>query len=521
MQGVHGRPAHGNGGEPGRILGRVLGTGVGEVRVEETAAIREPGRPDVGVRSVLDEKAHGLDVRGVCRPPEGCRAGEVDTHAAGIVGGVPDVCGRPLVGIRARVEQEAHEFEVAGLLLAEGLGLGIPGAQRPLDVECGEKRSRAVIADEVGVRAPFKQIPPEVVVAVDDGHQKRGGLVAFRGPVDVLASVEQQRGRGAMALSSRIVQCAETTLLADLLGGGQSLYRQLLRFFRRRGRLFGLGPAGCCRSLGRVGGLAGLCALGRALLCPGGHHRRCGRLGDFLLLFRLLGRGPHPGPLPLLGAQGLVDGLVVLHPRSKGDVGPRVQQGAHCGVRTAHGSEHQRGPLGEAVPRVHVAAVCGQRVDHVARVGVGREVHRGHTGGGIGVGIRAGFQDQSHNLGVAAPAREVQRRVRTEAGPGTHGCSRIQEGPCDVHIVVARGPMERGHPVALGRVDVRTLPEQSTHRFQIAAFGRIGDRRFNGYARPHRNDDRSECEEPDNLALRTRPPDRGPVQPACRHHSPS
>ena len=380
---------------------------------------------------------------------------------------------RLLVRVGARVEQELHQLEVAGLLLAEGLRLRIPGAQRPLDIEGGEERARAVVADQVGVGAALQEIPGEVVVAVDDRHEHRRGLVAGGGAVDVRAALEQQRRRRTVALARRVVQRIEAALPADLLRRGQGLDG-------RFGRSSGVGGF----FLGRRGARSGLCGALRLALCR--------LLTVFLFFFRLLRGRAYPRPVPLLRAQLPIVFLVVLDPGHQGCVGPGVQQGPHGRVGPAHRTEHERRPLGERIAHVRVATVGGQQLDHGTGIGVGREVHCGDAGRGEGVGIGAGFEDQARHLGVAAAACEVKGIVAAEprGGPNRRTC--IEERLRDINVVVGCGPVQRRHAVVLGRIDVRALAEQGLYGFQIAAFGGIGDRGLDRAARTERGNQRCE-----------------------------
>jgi hypothetical protein len=66
-------------------------------------------------------------------------------------------------------------------------------------------------------------------------------------------------------------------------------------------------------------------------------------------------------------------------------------------------------------------------------------------------------------------AREIQRRIRAEPGRRPHVRAGEDQHLRQLGVAIHRRPVQRGHAVALRRIDVGRLLEQRLDRLAIAA----------------------------------------------------
>ena len=76
---------------------------------------------------------------------------------------------------------------------------------------------------------------------------------------------------------------------------------------------------------------------------------------------------------------------------------------------------------------------------------------------------------------MATPAREVKRRVVSDAGSGVHVRARIDQNVRERRIAALGRPVKRGHAVALGIVHVGAVAQELADRLEIPSGGNIGD----------------------------------------------
>ena len=191
------------------------------------APLRGLHRRDVRIGPVLLEDPHGVHVERIGGPPERRRALEVDAaapeHAEGVLH-VPEMAVQPHIGVRAGAQQRLEDIQVGGLLLLVLGGVGVGRPRRPLALDHGEQGRGPCTADQVRGGSAIEQLQCEVELAVDRGHEERGGLVAARGLIDVRSTIEQCRSRLGVPLSDRMQERGESAPGADLLRVGHGLW---------------------------------------------------------------------------------------------------------------------------------------------------------------------------------------------------------------------------------------------------------------------------------------------------------
>ena len=118
----------------------------------------------------------------------------------------------------------------------------------------------------------------------------------------------------------------------------------------------------------------------------------------------------------------------------------------------------------------------------------GRHEHRlPAQQGRVGVGAR--LEQQAHDVGVRVRGRERQR-PHAVAVPGVGVGARADEEPGRRRVVAIDGPVQGGHAVDLGRVDVRAAVDEHAHQLRATLLRRVHEggvpRRF-GRARCRRS----------------------------------
>ncbi len=79
--------------------------------------------------------------------------------------------------------------------------------------------------------------------------------------------------------------------------------------------------------------------------------------------------------------------------------------------------------------------------------------------------------------GVADLRGEVERRVAADARLRAEVGAGVQQHRGQLRVAVEGGPVQRGHAVALGGVDVNAFLEQLPHGGHVFRCGRVRDRR--------------------------------------------
>ncbi len=79
------------------------------------------------------------------------------------------------------------------------------------------------------------------------------------------------------------------------------------------------------------------------------------------------------------------------------------------------------------------------------------------------------------HIGVPPAAGDMQRRVAADTGAAIGIRAGVNQHFSHAGIAMFGRPVQRGHAVALGLVDVLTRTQQSTHGIEIACLGRIGN----------------------------------------------
>ena len=440
----------------GRRQPRRVGRGVGG----GLDGAARPGRPrgHVRIRAVRPEQLHRLDVGRIGGAPEGRRP--VDTlRAAVVVRHVPQVLLEPRVRVGPGVEQRPHDVKVGGLLLVVRAGLRIARPRRPLQVQRGEQRRGPGVGGDAGVGAAPDEPQGEVEVAVHDGDLQRAGTVAA-GPIDVGAGAQQGHRHLGMTLPGRVQQ-----------GGQPALHTHPFGVVARRAALDPRGVAALRRNVAE------------SLHGPRGPHRR----------LHLAGRGPPP--LPVAGRRrraepvqhllappggGAVHGVEVGqvdHLRGDFEVRAALHQHVHRPEPVGGGGEHQgRLPPG-ALADVHVGPVVEKGRDGLGVPRLRGEMQRRRPARRAGVRVGTGFQQRPHNRHPAAPPRDVQRRMATEASRRLKMSAGVEQHLGQLAVAPHRRPMQRGHAVGPGRLHVGAPFEQGPHGRRVAAARRIRDRR--------------------------------------------
>jgi hypothetical protein len=83
----------------------------------------------------------------------------------------------------------------------------------------------------------------------------------------------------------------------------------------------------------------------------------------------------------------------------------------------------------------------------------------------------------SIDRGVAVLRGDQQRRVAADARRRLHVGPRVEQRPGEIDVALLRGPVQRGHAVALRRVDVGALLQEGPHRVLVALHRRVDERR--------------------------------------------
>ena len=431
-----------------------------------------------------DKQLHGGDVARVRGTPERRRADLVDAGQVEAVTRIPHLLLQARIRIRALVEQRRHHIEIVHSLVEIGARLWIQRFRRPLAVDDGVERRRAVLRGGAWIGAAVEQHPGEIEVAVNCRHEQRAGSIAGADLVDVGAGIHQRSRRVHVALT-RGEQQRRHAALAE---------HQLVELKIAVDARFALGariePALLLRL--RDGRYLGAVLPARTTAAP--------RRSAFAPRRRRRSGVPeqNPGKCRRVPANPVqVDRL-----RHRREIGaaPR-QQGDHRGA-IGGGGKHDRREPADRFARVRVGAAIEQHADG-SRIARGRRKHqRRRAVGGGAVHIGAGGEKRLHHFTVAGAGRKQQRRVAVDSRRRLRIRAGIQQHPHQLGVILLRRPVQRSHSVGLCRIDIGCLLEQPPDRLAITALGGVGDdSRSLAGRHQHRESDgnrRAECAHPVN-----------------------
>ena len=192
--------------------------------------------------------------------------------------------------------------------------------------------------------------------------------------------------------------------------------------------------------------------------------------------------GEHPEDLALTPLCQAVELLLLAeldHLRRKTRIGAVFQQHSNYFCSIASGGERERGLLPFRFPRVDVGPRIeqGDRHVRVARGG-GKVERRRSTVGGHGVHVATRIEQVSGDLRAPPLGREVKRSVLADPRDGLGIGAGVDQHARESGVPALRGPVERGHPIALRRVDVQPLLQQLPDHVDLTPHRSVRDRRL-------------------------------------------
>ena len=148
------------------------------------------------------------------------------------------------------------------------------------------------------------------------------------------------------------------------------------------------------------------------------------------------------------------------HLAGDANVGAPLDQRPDRWYAVARGGEHQRSLTPPGLSDVDIRSVIGQRDHGLHAPGHGRKVEGGGTVDVARLRVCAGFQQGAHGTTLSHLRADVQRSEVADAGGGLEVGSRISQQLDQFDVPEFGGPVQRGHAVALGHVDLGPFGQQ-------------------------------------------------------------
>ena len=475
------------------------------------------------------QEPHGFHVERVRGSPEGRGALEVDAarseHAERVLH-IPEVLVEADVRIGTSIEQSLHHLKMARFLLLMLGRVSIGRPWLPLALEHRVQWRGPGRAGDRRIGSVLEQNRGEIPLPVDGSHQQRRGVVTGR-LVDVRATLEERQRGLDVSLPNGVVDRSQSAPLTHLLSvGHRPRGRFTLIVGLSLGALFGLGSLVCSLlllvGLSRVLRLWSLvrrlffllrhsCLLSLPRALAFFVRRRLADLFFFLPVLivrdvrpvglhrtRKIDRGLHlaRGRLPagstsLLLLEDLEHVLQSLfgrlvrrsHLDDVNDEGSRVGVGASVEQHPDRlDAVHRRGEdEGRLPPRgfsdLDVGTVFDESGHDRGAAGTSGQVQwRGTAVRRNGGGVTPRLEQNVDDRAVALTARDVEWRVTPDTRAGVHPGAGVDQDSCQFHVVVPSRPVQSGHPVSLGLVYVRPIPQEGTDGLDFTAHGRVGYR---------------------------------------------